>query len=85
MTSNLKAYDVRQLVNHEYRQWLLDKHYAKRLCSVSYAFGLINAEQGMANSSTFGVYVLRVRDRVLRREAVTLFLTLTVRPHGYAV
>tara|TARA_R110001583_G_scaffold122096_1_gene273356 strand:- start:1225 stop:1374 length:150 start_codon:yes stop_codon:yes gene_type:complete len=41
--------------------------------------------QGMANSSTFGDYVLRVRDRVLQREAVTLFLTLTVRPHCYAV
>jgi len=39
----------------------------------------------MANSSTFGVYVLRVRDRVWQKEAVTLFLTLTVRPHGYAV
>ena len=39
----------------------------------------------MVNSSTFGVYVLRVRDRVLQREAVTLFLTLTVRPHGCAI
>ena len=41
--------------------------------------------QGMANSLTFGDYVLRVRDRVLQREAVTLFLTLTVRPHCYVV
>ena len=41
--------------------------------------------QGMANRPTFGDYVLRVRDRVLQREAVTLFLTLTLRPHCYAV
>ena len=54
MTSNLKAYDVRQLNNHEYRQWLLDKHYARRLCPVSYAFGLINAEQSMVGVITFG-------------------------------
>jgi len=39
----------------------------------------------MANWSTFGVYVLGLRDRVWQGETNTLFLTLTVRPHCYAV
>ncbi len=50
----LKDYSVRQLNNHEYRDWLLKKHYAKRLCSVSYAFGLIDLDQNVVGIITFG-------------------------------
>lgn len=31
---------VRPIQKAEYEKWLLQKHYAKRLCSVSYAYGL---------------------------------------------
>ena len=31
---------VRPIQKTEYEKWLLEKHYAKRLCSVSYAYGL---------------------------------------------
>jgi|11_taG_2_1085331.scaffolds.fasta_scaffold02018_2 hypothetical protein len=50
----LQDYSVRQLNNHEYRDWLLNKHYAKRLCSVSYAFGLIDLDQNVVGVITFG-------------------------------
>jgi hypothetical protein len=37
----IKDYKVVHLQNGEHTEWLLKKHYAKRICSVSYAFGLI--------------------------------------------
>tara|TARA_B100000902_G_scaffold226432_1_gene214982 strand:- start:149 stop:802 length:654 start_codon:yes stop_codon:yes gene_type:complete len=40
---------VKRLLNQEYKKWILNKHYAKRGCSVSYAFGLIK------NSKILGV------------------------------
>jgi len=46
-------YKVIQLVNGEYQDWLLKKHYAKRTCSVSYAFGLVNNEK-IVGVITFG-------------------------------
>ena len=33
-------YIVSKIQNHETKEWLLKKHYAKRMCSISYAFGL---------------------------------------------
>ena len=33
-------YTVRSIDNNQTHEWLLKKHYAKRLCSISYAFGL---------------------------------------------
>lgn len=38
---DLNNYKVVHLQNGEHTEWLLKKHYAKRTCSVSYAFGLI--------------------------------------------
>lgn len=32
--------EVRSISNFECKDWLLNKHYAKRMCSISYAFGL---------------------------------------------
>jgi len=32
--------EVHSISRDDYKEWLLKKHYAKRLCSVSYAFGL---------------------------------------------
>ena len=37
----MKGYTVKRLYNGEHKDWILKKHYAKRICSVSYAFGLI--------------------------------------------
>ena len=33
-------YQVKSIENSQTKEWLLHKHYAKRLCSVSFAFGL---------------------------------------------
>tara|TARA_R100000951_G_scaffold1102_1_gene2940 strand:- start:107 stop:730 length:624 start_codon:yes stop_codon:yes gene_type:complete len=32
--------EVKSIKNYECKDWLLNKHYAKRMCSISYAFGL---------------------------------------------
>ena len=32
--------EVKPIKNYECKDWLLNKHYAKRMCSISYAFGL---------------------------------------------
>ena len=37
----LKNYQIKSLNHKEYYDWLLTKHYAKRICSVSYCFGLV--------------------------------------------
>ena len=46
-------YDVIQLINGEHNEWLLKKHYAKRTCSVSYAFGLVD-DKNIVGVVTFG-------------------------------
>jgi hypothetical protein len=35
------GFTVKRLYYGEHKDWILKKHYAKRICSVSYAFGLI--------------------------------------------
>lgn len=50
----LKNFNVKQLHNREYEEWLLEKHYAKRLCAVSYAFGLIDSKHNITGIITFG-------------------------------
>lgn len=37
----MNGYTVKRLYKGEHKDWILKKHYAKRICSVSYAFGLI--------------------------------------------
>jgi len=36
----MKGYTVKSIDSFECKDWLLNKHYAKRLCSISYSFGL---------------------------------------------
>ena len=50
----MKNYTVRKLLNHEYRKWLLEKHYAKRLSGVSYGYGLIDENYNILGVATFG-------------------------------
>ena len=54
-------YEVKSIENSETKEWLLKKHYAKRLCSISFAFGLFKdleligvCTYGMPPSSTLG-------------------------------
>ena len=49
----MKDYSVKRLMKQEYMEWILKKHYAKRRCSVSYAFGLIKDLQ-IFGVCTFG-------------------------------
>jgi len=50
---NTNKFKVRELKNGEYKQWILKKHYAKRSCSVSYCFGLIE-DTKIIGVCTFG-------------------------------
>ena len=47
-------YKIILLKNQEYKEWILKKHYAKRNCSVSYAFGLIDNNYNILGICTFG-------------------------------
>lgn len=49
----MNGYKVIMLKNGEQNQWLLKKHYAKRLPSISYAFGLVDDEK-IVGVCTFG-------------------------------
>ena len=44
---------VRPIQNHETKTWLLNKHYAKRMPSISYAFGLYD-DEWLVGVCTFG-------------------------------
>lgn len=50
----MKGYFVKSIDSYECKDWLLNKHYAKRMCSISYSFGLYfkNILQGVC---TFGM------------------------------
>ena len=50
----MNKYKVQQLTNGEYMDWILKKHYAKRICSVSYAFGLVKDLDKIVGVCTFG-------------------------------
>jgi hypothetical protein len=39
-----EKYDVKSIDSYLCKDWLLNNHYAKRLCSISYSFGLFNNE-----------------------------------------
>lgn len=47
-------YKVIKIENKYTKEWILQRHYAKRKCSVSYAFGLFNKENIMVGVCTFG-------------------------------
>ena len=46
-------YEVKSIENSQTNEWLLNKHYAKRLCSISFAFGLFDSLQ-LIGICTFG-------------------------------
>jgi hypothetical protein len=67
--------------NFEVEPWLLEKHYAKRMCSISFAFGLYDCENlvgvvtyGMPASPNLcmGVCGIENRDRVLELNRLCL-------------
>lgn len=45
---------VQRIKNSETKEWLLKKHYAKRMCSISYAFGLY-VDNFLSGVITFGM------------------------------
>ena len=47
-------YQVKSIQNFECKEWLLYKHYAKRIPSISYAFGLHNCMNFLEGVITFG-------------------------------
>lgn len=50
----IKDYTVRQIPASQTHEWLLKKHYAHRIPSISYAFGLYDKELILVGISTFG-------------------------------
>lgn len=50
----MKGYSVKSIDSYECKDWLLNKHYAKRLCSISYSFGLFNINNVLQGVCTFG-------------------------------
>jgi len=48
--------DVRPVKNEDTHQWLLNRHYAKRLCPISYAFGLFDGSD-LVGVVTYGTPV----------------------------
>ena len=45
---------VKSIENYETKEWLLKKHYAKRMCSISFAFGLY-VDNVLSGVITFGM------------------------------
>lgn len=51
----MKGFTVKSIDSYECKDWLLNKHYAKRLCSISYSFGLFNKDNILQGVCTFGM------------------------------
>lgn len=47
-------YSIKKIEKIDYADWLLKKHYAKRIPSISYAYGLYNSENIIVGVCTFG-------------------------------
>tara|TARA_R100000654_G_scaffold1650_1_gene5943 strand:+ start:95 stop:796 length:702 start_codon:yes stop_codon:yes gene_type:complete len=41
----MKGYSVKSIDSYECKDWLLNKHYAKRLCNIIYSFGLFKKNE----------------------------------------
>lgn len=52
--SILEKYTVVKIDNKYVKDWILNRHYAKRKCSISYAYGLFNNVGNMVGICTFG-------------------------------
>jgi hypothetical protein len=48
-------YEVRAIPRDQTKEWLLHKHYAKRMPSISYAFGLYDTKNDLQGVCTFGM------------------------------
>ena len=46
---------VNRIKTYECKDWLLNKHYAKRMCSIKYAFGLFDDNNLLVGVVTFGM------------------------------
>jgi len=53
-TNIKKIYKINSIDNFQTKEWLLKKHYAKRLCSISYCFGLFDENKILIGVCTFG-------------------------------
>ena len=51
---NKMNFTVKSIDTYECKDWLLNKHYAKRIPSISYAFGLFDEENILQGICTFG-------------------------------
>lgn len=49
-----EKYKVKSIDTMQSKEWLLKKHYAKRLCSISYCFGLFDEQNILIGVCTFG-------------------------------
>jgi hypothetical protein len=49
-----EKYNVKSIDKYLCKEWLLYKHYAKRLCSISYSFGLFDEYNILIGICTFG-------------------------------
>jgi hypothetical protein len=49
-----EKYSVKSIDNFACKDWLINKHYAKRIPSISYAFGLFNIDNILQGCCTFG-------------------------------
>jgi hypothetical protein len=49
-----EKYQVKPIQSYLCKEWLLNKHYAKRLCSISFAFGLFDNDNLLIGVCTFG-------------------------------
>lgn len=50
----MKNHKVKIITSIEYKDWILNKHYAKRMCSISYAYGLFDKDNILQGVCTFG-------------------------------
>jgi len=55
MTKKLKDFKVIPIKKQETYLWLLEKHYAKRIPSISYAFGLFDLNSNLVGVITYGL------------------------------
>ena len=53
--SIVNKYTVESIPKHETHDWLLYKHYAKRLTNINYSFGLFNEKKYLIGVCTFGI------------------------------
>jgi len=47
-------YKIKSIDTEQSKEWLLKKHYAKRMCSISYCFGLFDITNTLIGVCTFG-------------------------------